>query len=376
MRKVWLALAALLVSGSLSAAASTSPPKSYMLKTRRSVSRLAADGARVAVATTTTAENTCDRIVVWSPLKRSSVGFKTGINCETSSAINEILEIALANKRVAWIEADGGNYLDLSLRSRVLGSKKQTTTIASASNGNGAAEESSGDYVGNMFGDGGVLAFNYWSECMAIPVGWEGEQTCPDPAPGDQPITIFSGQKLLKIVNGKGVAIASAPDVVASGLHTMSLKIVAVDARRIATQRPDGSVAIYSAGVSAWKRMAVPNGTFSGFAFQGSQLATVRNGDLDLYDVDTGLLTQTIPLAAGSKLRDLQRGLAVYLRGRKIHVLRLADKKDVTYAPPGKGSVDAQIESSGLFYSYNYERGRSPGRVVFVPFAAVLKKFG
>ena len=74
MRKVWLALAALLVSGSLSAAASTSPPKSYMLKTRRSVSRLAADGARVAVATTTTAENTCDRIVVWSPLKRSSVG--------------------------------------------------------------------------------------------------------------------------------------------------------------------------------------------------------------------------------------------------------------------------------------------------------------
>ena len=95
----------------------------------------------------------------------------------------------MANKRVAWIEADGGNYLDLSLRSRVLGSKKQTTTIASASNGNGAAEESSGDYVGNMFGDGGVLAFNYWSECMAIPVGWEGEQTCPDPAPGDQPIT-------------------------------------------------------------------------------------------------------------------------------------------------------------------------------------------
>ena len=64
MKKVWLILAALLVAGSLSAAASTSPAKSYVLTTRQSVSQLAADGARVAVATTTTTENTCDRIVV------------------------------------------------------------------------------------------------------------------------------------------------------------------------------------------------------------------------------------------------------------------------------------------------------------------------
>jgi len=125
MRKVWLALAALLVSGSLSAAASTSPPKSYMLKTRRSVSRLAADGARVAVATTTTAENTLRQNRRLEPAETIFSGVQTGINCETSSAINEILEIALANKRVAWIEADGGNYLDLSLRSRVLGSKSR-----------------------------------------------------------------------------------------------------------------------------------------------------------------------------------------------------------------------------------------------------------
>jgi len=38
--------------------------------------------------------------------------------------------------------------------------------------------------------------------------------------------------------------------------------------------------------------------------------------------------------------------------------------------------VDAQIEASGLFYSYNYQSGRAPGRVVFVPFARVEKKLG
>jgi hypothetical protein len=154
----------------------------------------------------------------------------------------------------------------------------------------------------------------------------------------------------------------------------MSLSVVAVDAGRIATQQPDGSVTVYSATGSVLKKIAVPTGKISGFALQGSQLATVHDGKLELYDVNSGTLTKTIPLAAGSVLHDLQNGLAVFTSGRKIHVLRLSDGKKLTFSPPGKDSVDAQIESSGLFYSYSYKSGRAPGRVVFVPFATLLSK--
>ncbi len=377
MGKAWLALAALVVAGSLSASASTSPAINPVLRTKGYVVQIAADGPRVAVATEFSKENKCDRVVVWNPVKRANTQIITRANCE-SGGVNDIPEIALAGKRVAWLEAQGGNYLELSLRSRVLDHGK-TEAIGSASNGNGAAESPDGSYLENVLGDGALLVFNSWSVCTAYPAGSDidpSEPQCDFPASGAKTVLYYSAQELRKIVNGKGVKIVSAPDIEASGLRTMSLKVVAVGTGRIATQQPDGSVTIYSAAGSVSKEIAVPTGKFSGFALQGSQLATVRDGKLELYDADSGTLMKTIPLAAGSLLHDLQNGLAVYVHGRKIHVLRLSDGRKLTFSPPGKGSVDAQIESSGLFYSYNYKGGRSPGRVVFVPFATLLKKLG
>jgi hypothetical protein len=375
MAKAWLALAALVIAGSLGVSASTSPAKKPVLRTKGYVVHIAADGPRVAVATEFSKENTCDRVVVWNPVKRTNAQIITRVNCE-SGGVNNIPEIALAGKRVAWLEAQGGNSLELTLLSRVLGYGK-TVTIAYATNGNGAEMQPDGDYVGDLAGDENLLAYNAWHVCTAVPVGGEDDlATCTEPASGDHEVLDFNKQRLRRVVNGKSVAIVSAPDIEASGLNTMSLTIVAVDAGRIATQQPDGSVTIYSATGSVLKKIAVPTGKFSGFALQGSQLATVRDGKLELYDVDSGTLAKTIPLAAGSVLRDLQNGLAVFTHSRKIYVLRLSDGKKLTFSPPGKGSVDAQIESSGLFYSYNYKGGRSPGRVVFVPFVTLLNKLG
>ena len=377
MRKAWLALVILIAVGSLSASASTSSAKNVVLRTQGYVVHIAADGSRVAVATEFSKVNKCDRVVVWNPIKRTHTKIITSVNCE-SGGINDIPEIALAGKRVAWLEALGGNELELYLRSRVLGHGK-TKTIASAYNGNGAEESPDGSYLENVLGDGALLAFDSWSVCTAYPAGSDidpSEPQCKAQAPGNKTVSRYSAQKLLKVTNDKRVEIASAPDVYASGLKTMSLTVVAVDAGRIATQQPDGSVTTYLATGRVLKKIAVPTGKFSGFALQGSQLATVRDGKLELYDVDSGTLTKTIPLAAGSALCDLQNGLAVFTQGRKIRVLRLSDGKKLTFSSPGKGSVDAQIESSGLFYSYNYKGGRSPGRVVFVPFATLLNTLG
>lgn len=390
MRRSGLAVAALLAVGLLPdaasssiggvrAAATASSGGIRVLRTAQPVERIAADGSRIAVATAAQKMNTCDRIVVWSPKKRTYVRFNPGSNCNTAPTIDDIQELALARKTVYWLDADGGMWVSLQVLSRTLGTNK-TKTVSSLGLYSLSAYESE-DYgpftfVGNLFGSGNLLVFNSWTACMEIPVGWSGA-TCPQSAPGDEPLMLYSKQRLLKAVHGAGVEIASAPDTQTgvSGIKTPDAvaSIAAVDAKRVAVQFPDGSVTIYSAGGAVVRSIPVPSGTLSGFALQGAQLVTIRNGKLELYNVSSGKLVKAISVPGGSQLDGLQKGLAVYV-ARRVHVLRLSDRKDVTFSLPRANLVDAQIEASGLFYAYNNPSGHSPGRVVFVPFARVLKK--
>ena len=100
---------------------------------------------------------------------------------------------------------------------------------------------------------------------------------------------------------------------------------------------------------------------------------------MQVWNAQTGHLDGSVSLPSTGptpSLHDAQSGLAVYLRGRAVHVVRLADSKDVAYVvPAGSQLVDAQLEPTGLSYAYNLTRGRAPGRVVFVPWAALLVRF-
>src|SRR5438270_749772 len=78
---------------------------------------------------------------------------------------------------------------------------------------------------------------------------------------------------------------------------------------------------------------------------------------------------------AALRLADYQAGIAVYVVGHGIHLLRLSDKRDVTIAAPGLGPVHVQLEQSGLFYSYRPAPSPTRGRVAFMPMAAVLARF-
>lgn len=384
MKIYWLAIVALLAAGSLpAAAAAPSTGAIRVLRTAQPVKFIAADGSRVAVATTTDKENSCDRIVVWSPRKRSSVSFKTGV-CNDVPTIDDIWGLALAGKTALWLEAGGGNWIELGVFSHTVGAKKSKLVSPYAAYSLSGYESSNyGPYtfLGNLFGAGNLLVFNSWTACMEVPAGGVGA-TCPQSAPGSDPVMLYSNQKLLKVVNGKGVEIASAPDTQIGVTGSVSVEgpsvavavapaIVAVDAKRIAAQNPDGSVTIYSAKGAVVRSIPIPSGTFSGFALQGSQLVTIRNGRLELYSVSSGKRVKTISLPGGSQLGGLEKGLVAYVAYR-VHVLRLSDRKDVTFSSPRSDFVGAQIAASGLFYAYS----NPSGYVVFVPFAKVLKKLG
>ena len=381
MKTYWLAIAALFAVGSLPAAASPSIGAIRVLRTRQPVRLIAADGSRIAVATTTKKELICDRIVVWSPSEKTSPWFKTGA-CNDSSTGDDIQELALAGKTALWLETGGGNWRELGVYRHTLGAKKAKLISPTGSYSLSAYEsENYGPYtfVGNLFGAGNLLVFDSWTACMEVPAGWSGA-TCPQSAPGDTPVLLYSRQKLLRVAKSSAVEIVSAPDTRSDAAGNESpdaaatiAAVVAVDAKHVAVQFPDDSVTIYSAGGAVVRSIPVPSGTFSGFALQGSQLVTIRNGKLELYSVSSGKLVKKISVPDGSQLDGLQKGLVVYVDYR-VHVLRLSDRKRATFSPPRADFVGARIAAAGLSYAYNNPSGHAPGRVVFVPFATVLKK--
>jgi hypothetical protein len=291
--------------------------------------------------------------------------------------VNEVPEVAIAGKRIAWLEAVGGNNLDLTVKRHVLGGGATKIVSSFAENGYGAGETADGDWVGRLAGDKNLIAYDSWHVCTAYPAGSEVDGPhCERPAPGATTDYLLSDQKLLKVVGQSSVEIATEPDVRSDQFQTPSPAVVAVDTGRIAVQAETGAVTLYSPAGDVQAQVPVPAGSFSGTALRLFRLATVRDGNLEYYHVVSGALLKSIPLEDGAVLRDLHNGLAVYLVGRTVHVLRVMNETEAVYSPPGQGTVDAQIEGSGLFYSYNFANKNKHGRIVFVPLAKVVRKLG
>jgi hypothetical protein len=336
-----------------------------LIGTRGSILSIAADGSRVAIATTGINQS-CDRIVVWSPPGPAFATFKTGVHCGGEPSGGENLgQVALADTRVAWIEMSAGNNQYLNLETATLQNHK-TREAAYAVNGNGAGGNPDGQYLGNLYGDGSLLAYNTWDVCAILPPG--AVDDLADPCTGKLPrVTreehVSSKEQIWGLVSGKRSKLHAGSD---------GFRIVAVDGGRIAAQRDSGAVTIFSGSGAALKTIAVPRGKFRGTAMQGKQLVTLRNGKLEVYDPGSGTFVKTIRVSGRSPvLRDVHGGIAVYVSGADVHSVRLSDGKDVAIHVPGS-RPDAQIEGPGLFYSYNVA---AKGRVVFVSHAALLQKF-
>jgi hypothetical protein len=91
---------------------------------------------------------------------------------------------------------------------------------------------------------------------------------------------------------------------------------------------------------------------------------------LECYDIATGERELSLPLPSGSKLTDVDGGVAVLQSGKAIILLRLADGR--SYALPNHAQL-ADLEAPGLYYSYT---SRKEGRVVLVPRADVERQLG
>ena len=158
------------------------------------------------------------------------------------------------------------------------------------------------------------------------------------------------------------------------------MRRLAVDSGRIATEDANGNITLREAdAVAIWHR-SFKQKLIRGLALDASRLTVMTTRALVTYDVTSGRRLTTWPLPKDSAkhraLLDMSEGIAVYRDGKTLHSLRVSDGRDIIVASPSHGPVYAQIESSGLFYSFTVPGAERPGRVAFVAFEDLLNALG
>ncbi len=373
------ALCWLLLAGA-GAAEPTAGPQ--VIRTSGVVESLAADGGRVAV-TVRKSRGDCERIVVWEPARRSLVRVGSRKRpCLGLSTGESIPYVALADRRVAWVWDGGGNFHDLIVRTATVGKPLQVAQLAQRSYN---VDSLVGHYAGNVHGDGDLLVYGTWSVCEGVE--FESSLPCsagkPEREPYDSAVQRVRGTRSTRIASDRG-----------------GLGILSVSAGRVAALRSDGTIAVLSSEGKVVKEFPFAPGEVRGATLDGRRLVVLRRSlgrhTIDAYDVsgsahasrpiappgtasDRRCSWPVVPLPlcrtpyARLRLVDAENGIAVYVLGREIHLLRIADGARAVVRPPAtRGTVEAQLERSGLFYAYQVADAALPGRVAHLPYAKVV----
>jgi hypothetical protein len=332
--------------------------------TRGLITKLAADGNRVAVKTTGQSSRSCGTVVVWTAPGRKSKSFLTGrcdsILCQADPGCVD--ELALGAGHVAWIARSGGNSLELSVIAAKLsgGAPKRIEWVA---NGYGAGGSPPGQWVGQLLGGGPVLAYNAWTLVCTAPEEY-GCGGLRDPA------LRVTNERLVRVSAGRRVVVRRG-----AGSRPLS----AVGGGRMAVESA-GAVTILGPGGSRVATVpAVEGNPARAIALSRTRLAVMRTFTLDLYNPATGAKVKSTPLgpAAALQLAGVNSRLVLLLGPRRLVLVRLDGKLISFPLPSGRAAsiVDARLTDAGLFYAYNVRRPSARGRIVFEPTARLLARF-
>ena len=356
----WCAVAPVCVLAVISTGAAQSfaaaPQAEAVFSVPGRITLLAADGNRAAV--TTSVKRPCARrIVVWSAPGRRSVSVKPGI---LGCAGDGVTQLAVGGGRVAWIEQGGGNNLEMAVMAvgTTGGSRKQ---FEFATNGDRAGADPRGDWVGQLFGGGAVLAYNRWTQVCDRPE-IEG---CSD----KDPQLRRTDEKLIRIAAGHRAVILRGSEAYA---------LVAVGGGHVGVAKADGVTIRTASGAEV---AAVPNtgGGARAVALSMTRVAVETASTLDLYGAGTGTPMKSIPLGAAASLRlaGMTSKVALLRGPHRLVLIRLGDGKPISLPlRPGASStlVGARLTEAGLFYAYNVRRA-TQGRIVFEPARRLLAQF-
>jgi Tol biopolymer transport system component len=312
---------------------------------------VATDGSR-AVPSVNSASNRsgASKALVWDAGARRTL--HTPNLCASSGFV-------LAGKRLAWLCYDSGNtYLATELETLRLGARRPrfvTETVADPNDGTGWT-------IGNLVGHGSTIAFTTFEGKNRTAKAWLLLSRRGKKCPRNSDLIGGRARPLCRRLTG------------AAGGATM-----AVDAGRVLTASPGGLVRILSTRDRVLRSWSLGPGVVNA-RLRGRTLAVQRDVSLDVFDASTGEKRKTLPLAADEGIRpyllDVQGDLAVYVTGGAIHLLRVSSGRDAALAIPGAAPwLDARLEPSGLFVTWNQMYHRRRGRMAFVPMRTVVRAF-
>lgn len=350
------------------------------LSTKGRIVALALDRSTLAAATGGVPKH-CDRIVVWTAAGKRTVGIDTELNCEWNDAtVSRVIEIAVGAGRVAWIEALGGNRQTLTLYSAsAAGGRVAVSEFVE--NGFAGSEDVGGDWIGELHGAGSVLAYNSWTVCSrwAHPDQWTLAE-CP--VDGQ-----VSRQSLWRIA-ATGVSARMARGAGSFRLRAVGGGWLALEATPKFTLEAGpigtGPITILSAtGLPPMTIRAQDGGQRPrGIALTRTQLVIEHRTTLDVYDLPSGDLRQTIQLGAAAHLQlvGANAELAMLTGRHRLVAVRLTDGRQARIALPreamtGASPISPRLSESGLAYGYNLPTGAARGRLVFAPRSELLKHF-
>lgn len=334
-----------LVAGVLAALAAALPAQgaaTARIKTTNGwIETIAMDGPRLAYDVHS---RRCNTLFVWNVVTGDGarVSGKRTCGADSTSTGAGVREVAVAGRRVAWIVNLGGNTeSDDYLYAAVLPAPRETL-LASATRTGDVGGTLSGGWIGGLVGDAGLLAVGTWQTDDAGDVTAAG----------------------LRLIRPQGLGL------VAAGPATV--RPVAADDGRVAVARSDGTVALYSRQ-GKLLRTITPSSSSEVALASHTLVVLTRSRTLEVYDPSTGTAVKTLPVAPGAARIDVQSGLLVYAAGRRVHLLRLADGRDVVLATAPRAIVGLQIEPPGVVYAYNTVKGiREVGTLAFVPLAKAI----
>jgi len=322
---------------------------------RGRITLLAADGNRAAVSTRV--KPGCGRIVVWSAPGKTSISIRPGI---LGCAGDGVSQLALGGGQAAWIEQGGGNSLEMSVMAASLtsGTRKQ---VDFAANGDRAAGDPAGNWVGRLLGSGSLLAYNSWTQVCDRPQAEECGTR--------DPFLRRANEKLVRITNGRRSVVAGGAGV---------YPLLAVGGGRLAVGTA-GAVIVRAANGAEVASVADPAGTTRAVAVSKARLAIERTLTLDVYNTVTGAATKSLPLGAAASLRlvDVNTRLALLSGPHRLVLVRLRDGNRIAF-PLGAGGatlVGCRLTEAGLFYAYNARGASLTGRVVFESMGKLLARF-